>query len=210
MGFDEVFDTSTSADLTVLEEANEFIGRVQKGEKLPLFTSCCPAWVRYAEINYPELMANVSTCKSPMQMFAAVLKEHFAHSNRRVVVVAVMPCTAKKAEAARDEFRTGDVRDVDYVITTQELVQMIKEAGIVFSEIEPEAVDMPFGATSGAGVIFGVTAVSPRRSSAASPTTSQAPSCAPWPSPASADCRASRRRRLTSPAARSGWRSSAA
>jgi len=157
MGFDEVFDTSTSADLTVLEEASEFIWRVQMGEKLPLFTSCCPAWVRYAEINYPELMANVSTCKSPMQMFAAVLKEHFAHSNRRVVVVAVMPCTAKKAEAARDEFRTGDVRDVDYVITTQELVQMIKEAGIVFSEIEPEAVDMPFGATSGAGVIFGVT-----------------------------------------------------
>ncbi|HWQ61092.1 MAG TPA: [FeFe] hydrogenase, group A [Negativicutes bacterium] len=157
MGFDEVFDTSTSADLTVLEEAGEFIARVQKGENLPLFTSCCPAWVRYAELNYPEYTANISTCKSPMQMFAAVLKEHFAHSNRRVVVVAVMPCTAKKHEAARDEFQADGVRDVDYVITTQELAQMIKETGIVFAEIEPEAVDMPFGATSGAGVIFGVT-----------------------------------------------------
>lgn len=157
MGFDEVFDTSTSADLTVLEEAGEFIGRVQKGENLPLFTSCCPAWVRYAENNYPEYLENISTCKSPMQMFASVLKEHFAHSNRRVVVVAVMPCTAKKQEAARPEFQADGGRDVDYVITTQELVQMIREAGIVFPEIEPEAVDMPFGATSGAGVIFGVT-----------------------------------------------------
>ncbi len=157
MGFDEVFDTSTSADLTVLEEAGEFIARVQKGDNLPLFTSCCPAWVRYAEINYPEYLHNISTCKSPMQMFAAVLKEHFAHSSRRVITVAVMPCTAKKAEAARAEFQADGVPDVDYVITTQELAQMIKETGIVFAEIEPEAVDMPFGATSGAGVIFGVT-----------------------------------------------------
>ncbi len=157
MGFDEVFDTTTGADLTVLEEAGEFIGRVQKGEKLPLFTSCCPAWVQYAEKNYPELVANISTCRSPMQMFASVLKEHYSHSNRRVVVVAVMPCTAKKFEAARDEFKENGVPYVDYVITTQELVKMIKEAGIVFSEIEPEAVDMPFGAASGAGVIFGVT-----------------------------------------------------
>ncbi len=157
IGFDEVFDTSTGADLTVLEEAGEFLGRLHKNEKLPLFTSCCPAWVQYAENNYPELMANISTCRSPMQMFAAVLKEHYKHSHRRVVVVAVMPCTAKKCEAARDEFAENGVRNVDYVITTQELVQMIREAGIVFSEIEPESVDMPFGAVSGAGVIFGVT-----------------------------------------------------
>jgi NADH-quinone oxidoreductase subunit G len=157
IGFDEVFDTSTGADLTVLEEAGEFLGRLQKGEKLPLFTSCCPAWVQYAENNYPELMTNISSCRSPMQMFASVLKEHYNHSHRRVVVVAVMPCTAKKYEAARDEFATNGVRNVDYVITTQELVQMIREAGIVFGEVEPESVDMPFGAVSGAGVIFGVT-----------------------------------------------------
>ncbi len=157
MGFDEVFDTSTGADLTVLEEAGEFLARLQQGEKLPLLTSCCPAWIQYAENNYPELMANISTCRSPMQMFASVLKEHYRHSNRRVVVVAVMPCTAKKFEAARDEFQENGVRNVDYVITTQELVKMIREAGIVFSEVEPESVDMPFGATSGASVIFGVT-----------------------------------------------------
>ncbi|MDT8899873.1 [FeFe] hydrogenase, group A [Anaeroselena agilis] len=157
MGVDEVFDTSTGADLTVLEEAGEFLAKLQKGEKLPLFTSCCPAWVQFAENNYPELMANISTCRSPMQMFASVLKEHYRHSNRRTVVVAVMPCTAKKFEGARDEFMENGVRNVDYVITTQELVKMIREAGIVFSEVEPESVDMPFGAVSGAGVIFGVT-----------------------------------------------------
>lgn len=157
MGFDEVFDTSTAADLTVLEETGEFLGRLQKGGKFPLITSCCPAWIRYAELNYPELLENISTCRSPMQMFASVLKEHYKHSNRRVVTVAIMPCTAKKHEAARDEFREDGVPYVDYVITTQELIQMIREAGIVFPEIEPEAVDMPFGATSGAGVIFGVT-----------------------------------------------------
>lgn len=157
IGFDEVFDTTTGADLTVLEEAGEFIGRLSKGEKLPLFTSCCPAWVKYAEINHPELLDNISTCRSPMQMFASVLKEHEKHSNRNVVVVAIMPCTAKKQEAARSEFTEDGIPYVDYVITTQELIQMIKEAGIVFNEIEPEAVDMPFGGTSGAGVIFGVT-----------------------------------------------------
>lgn len=157
IGFDEVFDTSTGADLTVLEEAGEFMSRLQQGKKLPLYTSCCPAWVQYAEFNYPELMKNISTCRSPMQMFASVIKDHYIHSHQRVVMVAVMPCTAKKYEAARKEFQLNGVRNVDYVITTQELVQMIKEAGIVFSEVEPEAVDMPFGSTSGAGVIFGVT-----------------------------------------------------
>lgn len=157
IGFDEVFDTTTGADLTVLEETGEFLSRLEKGEKLPLFTSCCPAWVRYAELHKPELVGNISSCRSPMQMFASVLKEHYRHSNKRVVVVAVMPCTAKKIEAARDEFKNDGIPYVDYVITTQELIQMIKEAGIVFSEIEPEGVDMPFGSTSGAGVIFGVT-----------------------------------------------------
>ena len=156
IGFDEVFDTTTGADLTVLEEAGEFLGKLQKGEKLPLFTSCCPGWVKYAELLHPELLENISTCRSPMQMFGAVLKEHYGYSHRRVVVVAIMPCTAKKQEAARDEFKENGIPYVDHVISTQELIQMIREAGIVFSEIEPEAVDMPFGTTSGAGVIFGV------------------------------------------------------
>ncbi|MBU3190520.1 [FeFe] hydrogenase, group A [Clostridium bowmanii] len=157
MGFDEVFDTSTGADLTVLEETTEFLSRIEKNEKLPLFTSCCPAWVSYVENNYPSLMKNVSTCRSPMQMFSSVLKEHYKHSNKRIVSVAIMPCTAKKSEAKRDEFMEDGVSSVDYVITTQELIQMIKESGIVFSEVEPEAVDMPFGVSSGAGIIFGVT-----------------------------------------------------
>jgi NADH-quinone oxidoreductase subunit G len=157
IGFDEVFDTSTGADFTVLEEAEEFQKRMLSGEKLPLFTSCCPAWVRYAEQNYPQLVNNISTCRSPMQMLASILKEHNKDDEKRVVVVAVMPCTAKKQEAARDEFKEEGVPYVDYVITTQELIHLIKEANLVFSEIEPEAVDMPFGTVSGSGVIFGVT-----------------------------------------------------
>ncbi len=157
MGFDEVFDTSTGADLTVLEETGEFLARLEKNEKLPLFTSCCPAWVSYVEKNHKDLMQNVSTCRSPMQMFSSVIKEHYSYSNKRVVSVAIMPCTAKKFEAQRDEFKEDGVPSVDYVITTQELIEMIKESGIVFSEVEPEAVDMPFGVNSGAGVIFGVT-----------------------------------------------------
>jgi NADH-quinone oxidoreductase subunit G len=157
MGFDEVFDTSTGADLTVLEETTEFLSRLEKNEKLPLFTSCCPAWVSYVENTYPSLIKNVSTCRSPMQMFSSVLKEHYKVSDKRVVSVAIMPCTAKKSEAQRDEFKENGVPSVDYVITTQELIEMIKESGIIFSEVEPEAVDMPFGISSGAGVIFGVT-----------------------------------------------------
>lgn len=157
MGVDEVFDTATGADLTVMEEANELLSRLETQDKLPLFTSCCPAWVQYAEKQHPELLPNISTCRSPMQMFASVLKEENKNSDRRVVMVGVMPCTAKKYEAAREEFTENGVPYVDYVITTQELIQMIREAGIVFSELEPEAIDMPFGTQSGAGVIFGVT-----------------------------------------------------
>ncbi|WMJ87180.1 [FeFe] hydrogenase, group A [Anaerocolumna sp. MB42-C2] len=158
MGFDEIYDTSTGADLTVLEESNEFLKRLEAGEStMPLFTSCCPAWVNFCEKNYPELLPNVSTCRSPMQMFASVIKEQNKTSSRRPVHVAVMPCTAKKQEAARDEFKVDGVPNVDYVITTQELIQMIKESGVVFADLEPEAVDMPFGTMTGAGVIFGVT-----------------------------------------------------
>ena len=157
LGFDEVYDTATGADLTVLEEANEFISRIEEGGTLPLFTSCCPAWIQYCEKNHPELMQNVSTCKSPMQMFSSVIKAHYASSSRRVVSVAVMPCTAKKFECARDEFKHDGIPDTDYVITTQELIQMIHKAGLVFDELEPEAVDSAFSTSTGAGVIFGVT-----------------------------------------------------
>lgn len=157
MGFDEIYDTSTGADITVLEETSELLKRLQNNNDIPLFTSCCPAWVQYCEKNYPELLPNVSTCRSPMEMLASIVKDQSSTSNRRHIHVAVMPCTAKKYEAARDEFKVDGKPNVDYVITTQELIQMIKEAGIVFSELDPEAVDMPFGTVTGAGVIFGVT-----------------------------------------------------
>ncbi|WP_027398114.1 [FeFe] hydrogenase, group A [Anaerovorax odorimutans] len=162
MGFDDVYDTATGADLTVIEEANEFVDRLENGGKLPLFTSCCPAWFKYAEINHPDITDNISSCKSPMQMFASVLKEQARKERpkkkaKKTKVVAIMPCTAKKYEANREEFKFEDDQAVDYSITTQELANMIRESGIVFSEILPEAVDMPFGIASGAGVIFGVT-----------------------------------------------------
>ena len=157
MGFDEVYDTSTAADLTTLEESNEFIRHLEDGGDRPLFTSCCPAWISFAEKFYPELLPNISTCRSPMQMFASVLKVSNSVSSRRCVHVAVMPCTAKKLEAARDEFKTDGTPNVDYVLTTQELILMIRESGINFLELEPEAVDMPFETMTGAGVIFGVT-----------------------------------------------------
>ena len=157
LGFDEVYDTATGADLTVLEESNEFLQRIEAGENLPLITSCCPAWIQYCEKNHPELMKNISTCKSPMQMFSSVIKAEYANSSRRVVCVAIMPCTAKKFECAREEFMHDGVPETDYVITTQELMQMIHKAGIVFDELEPEAVDPEFSTSTGAGVIFGVT-----------------------------------------------------
>jgi hydrogenase, Fe-only len=161
LGFDEVYDTSFTADLTVIEETNEFLGRLEKGEKLPLFTSCCPAWVKYAEEKHPELMPQVSTCKSPQQMFGSLVKAYMkssdANDSRDTVIVSVMPCTAKKAEAGRKEFSADGVRDVDIVLTTKGLIDMIYESGIVFAELEPEALDMPFGMHSGAGLIFGVT-----------------------------------------------------
>lgn len=161
MGFDEVYDTSTGADLTVIEEANEFVERVQKDEKIPLFTSCCPAWVQFVEKKYPEFLPNLSTARSPMSMFAAVIKEIYKdklpEGKKRHYHVALMPCTAKKFEARRGEFVTEMGPNTDDVITTQELIKMNKESGIIFRELQPESVDMPFGTMSGAGMIFGVT-----------------------------------------------------
>lgn len=157
IGFDEIYDTATGADLTVLEESGELLRRLDEDHSgMPLFTSCCPAWVQYCEKNDPELLPHVSTCRSPMQMFASVIKASGLNSSRKGVHVAVMPCTAKKFEACREEFTQDGQPVVDYVITTQELVRMIKEAGIVFADLEPEAVDMPFGTMTGAGLIFGV------------------------------------------------------
>ncbi|GHT78601.1 ferredoxin [Spirochaetia bacterium] len=160
MGFDEIYDTATGADITILEEANEFLKRIEKGPDpsgMPLFTSCCPAWVQFAEKRYPELLPHLSTCRSPMQMFASVIREERSRSTIEPHVhVAVMPCTAKKFEAARDEFKIKGKPQVDWVITTQELIKMIRESGIILSSLQPEAVDMPFGTFSGAGVIFGV------------------------------------------------------
>ena len=157
IGFDEVYDTVTGADLTVLEESEEFLGRIADNENLPLFTSCCPAWVNYCEKKHPELLPNISTCRSPMQMFASLLKEESKQGSRKLFHVAIMPCTAKKFEAIRPEFQEDGNPHVDAVLTTQELIRMIKEAGVVFEDLEPEAVDNPFGQASGAGVIFGVT-----------------------------------------------------
>ena len=159
MGFKQIYDTSFTADLTVIEEATEFLQRKGKGEKLPQFTSCCPGWVKYAEQYYPSLLANLSSCKSPQQMFGSlareILPEKLAVKKQDLVIVSIMPCTAKKFEAQRPEFSQDGVRDVDFVLTTQELAQMIEGAGIRFQELRPESLDMPLGFKTGAGVIFG-------------------------------------------------------
>ncbi len=161
MGADEVFDTNFGADLTVMEESAEFLERLKKGGPFPMFTSCCPAWIKYLEEENPKYLKNVSTCKSPMEMFAAVLKDRYAKKDaedgRTTYHIAVMPCTAKKMEAAREEFARGGKPDVDLVLTTQELINMINEAGVRFAEIEGESPDLPFGMGTGAATIFGTT-----------------------------------------------------
>ena len=161
MGFDEVFDTTYTADLTIMEESAEFLDRVKNGGKLPLLTSCCPAWVKFVGDQFPDMKENVSTCRSPQQMFSAVLKEWYRDpehaEGKKTFVVSIMPCTAKKMEAVREDSYTKGEKDTDAVITTTELIRMIKNAGIAFDKIESESCDMPFGIGSGAGVIFGVT-----------------------------------------------------
>ena len=161
LGFDEVYDTSYGADLTVVEESKEFIERFTSGEKMPLFTSCCPAWVKYCENKYPEFVPNLSTCRSPQQMFGVVVREYYKdpekNEGKKIVSVSIMPCTAKKEEILRPESYTNGKQDVDYVLTTTEIVRMIRKSGIVFDKVEIEAADVPFGIGSGSGVIFGVT-----------------------------------------------------
>ena len=159
IGFDLIFDTNFSADLTIMEEASEFLGRLKSGENLPLFTSCCPAWIKYIESTHPELLKHLSSCKSPMSMLSPVLVDLLPKKleieRENLVVVAIMPCTAKKYECKRDDLMRNGRPDTDYVLTTQELGRMIKEAGIDFKNIEPEDYDNPFGEYSGAGTIFG-------------------------------------------------------
>lgn len=160
MGFDEIYDTNFGADLTVMEESEELLQRLESGDNLPLFTSCCPGWVKFCENKYPGLREHISTCRSPQQMFGAVLKEEARmdkEEKRKTVVVSIMPCTAKKAEIRRPEHKTDGEQDVDYVLTTTEVTRMIKEAGIDLAQMPSEALDMPFGLSSGAGAIFGVT-----------------------------------------------------
>ncbi len=158
LGFDEVYDTSFGADITVLEESKEFLARLASGEKLPIITSCCPAWIQYCEKRHPELLPNVSTCRSPMEMLASVINAERREPDKKLFQVAVMPCTAKKFEAKRPEFCDENGNPiVDAVITTTELAGMLKEAGILLNELDSEPVDPAYGTPSGSGIIFGVT-----------------------------------------------------
>ena len=163
LGFDKVFDTNFSADLTIMEEAHEFLDRVQNGGAMPLITSCSPGWIKFCEHKFPEFIPNLSTCKSPQQMFGATVKTYYAKKfgmdPHDIVVVSVMPCTAKKFEAERaDQSAAGDgIPDVDVAITTRELARMIKKAGLMFNTLPEEKADSPLGEYTGAGVIFGVT-----------------------------------------------------
>ena len=161
MGFDKVFDTNTGADFTIMEEATEFLERLQNGGTLPMITSCSPGWIRFAEKNYPDLLGHLSTCKSPHQMFGAIIKSYFAQKYQvpaqNICVVSIMPCIAKKYEASREEMEVDGLRDVDYVITTRELSRMIRQANIDFVNLEDSNFDDPMGEASGAGAIFGTT-----------------------------------------------------
>ena len=161
LGFDKVFDTNTGADFTIMEEANEFIERFQKNDNLPMITSCSPGWVKYIEMNYPELVPHLSTCKSPHQMFGALLKTYYAKKEgidpEKIYVVSVMPCIAKKFERQREEMKNDGLYDVDNVITTRELSRMIKQANIEFTKLEDSEFDSPMGEATGAAAIFGTT-----------------------------------------------------
>ena len=161
LGFDKVFDTNTGADFTIMEEATEFVKRFKENDHLPMTTSCCPGWVRFAEMEYPENLPHLSSCKSPHQMFGAIIKSYYAEKNnidpKNIYVVSVMPCIAKKYERQREEMKENGLWDVDSVITTRELARMIKQANIEFDKLEDETFDNPMGEATGAAAIFGVT-----------------------------------------------------
>lgn len=159
LGFDKVFDTNFTADLTIIEEGNELLSRIQNGGVLPMLTSCSPGWINYIEKFYPKLLDHVSSCKSPQQMFGALAKTYYAQTTgidpQNITVVSIMPCTAKKHEAARPEMNSSGYQDVDFVLTTRELARMIKQEGIDFNSLEEEPFDSPLGNSTGAAVIFG-------------------------------------------------------
>lgn len=161
MGFDKAFDTDTGADLTIMEEGTELLSRLENGGKLPLITSCSPGWIKFCEHNFPDFLDNLSSCKSPHQMFGAILKSYYAKKEgidpKKMFVVSVMPCVAKKFESGRPEMENDGLRDVDAVITTRELARMIKQSGIKFTDLPDEDFDNPFERATGAGVIFGAT-----------------------------------------------------
>ena len=161
LGFDGVFDMNVTADLTIIEEATELVGRIQNGGALPMITSCSPGWIKYCEHYFPEMTENLSTCKSPQQMFGAVMKTYFAEKNgidpKDIVFVSAIPCTAKKFEVGRPDQSAAGVPDVDVAITTREVGRMIQRAGINFKALPDEAFDTPFSRGSGAGAIFGAT-----------------------------------------------------
>ena len=161
LGFDRVFDTNTGADVTIMEEATEFIHRLNGEGPLPLITSCSPGWIKYIEMNYPENLAHVSSCKSPQEMFGALIKSYFAEKEnidpKKIFNVAVMPCVAKKYEKSREELSRDGMQDVDAVITTRELARMIKQANIEFTTLEDSEFDDPMGSATGAAAIFGTT-----------------------------------------------------
>ncbi len=161
LGFDQVFDTVFAADLTIMEEATELVHRIQEGGPLPLITSCSPGWVKYAEHFYPKILENLSSCKSPQQMFGALAKTYYAQKAgidpRDIVVVSIMPCTAKKFEADRPEMNASGYQDVDFVLTTRELGRMLKQGGVDLLLMPEEEFDMPMGIGTGAGTIFGTT-----------------------------------------------------
>ena len=163
IGFDQVYDTSYSADLTVMEESAEFLDRLKNGGSLPLFTSCCPAWVKFLEERYPDMFGNLSTCRSPQAMFGAVIRQYYRehpeemNGKKRLFSVSIMPCTAKKAEILRPESRTYGEQDIDCVLTTTEVSGLIERTGYTLGRLEQESPDVPFGFGSGGGVIFGVT-----------------------------------------------------
>lgn len=161
LGFDKVFDTNTGADFTIMEEGTEFIKRLKENDNLPMITSCSPGWVKYIEMNYPELLPHLSSCKSPHEMFGAILKTYYAEKQKidpkKLFVVSVMPCIAKKFERQRNEMKNNGLFDVDAVLTTRELARMIKQANIEFTDLEDDVFDDPMGEATGAAAIFGVT-----------------------------------------------------
>ena len=161
IGFDRVFDTNTGADLTIMEEANEFIERLNENKNLPMITSCSPGWIKYIEMNFPDQLEHLSTCKSPHQMFGAILKSYYAEKEgidpKKMFVVSVMPCVAKKFERTRPEMRNNDLDNVDAVLTTRELARMIKQRNLEFTKLQESEFDDPMGKATGAGAIFGTT-----------------------------------------------------